>query len=186
MENNDNRRKNYYIKKDFQRNFILKFCILALAGSAVSGIIIYAMSLTTVTTTFENSKLVIKSTADFILPAVLLSSLAFIIVVGIASIAITLFTSHKIAGPLYRMEKDIREVAAGNLRQEFNLRVGDEIRPMAEALNEMSGFLKGRISIMKLLIADLESYERHSGSSLPPDIKKKIEALKAEADKFNA
>ncbi len=184
MENADNRRKNYYIKKDFQRNFILKFCALVLIGSAVSGAIIYVMSLSTVTTAFENSKLVIRSTADFILPAVLLSSLVFIILVGIASIAITLFTSHKIAGPLYRMEKDICEVAAGNLRQEFNLRVGDELRPMAEALNGMSVFLKDRVSIMKVLIADLESYERGAGLGLPPDIKKKIEALKAEADKL--
>jgi len=186
MENAENRRKNYYIKKDFQRNFILKFCALAGIGSAMSGAIIYAMSLSTVTTTFENSKLVIKSTADFILPSVLLSSFVFIILVGVASIAITLFTSHRIAGPLYRMEKDIREIAAGNLRQEFALRVGDEIRPMAEALNEMSGFLKDRLSIMKVLIADLETYERSAGLGLPPDIKKKIEALKAEADKLKA
>ena len=119
MGDYENRRKNYYIKKEFQRNFILKFCLVVLIGSGLSGAIIYLMSTATVTTSFENLRLVIKSTADYILPAVFLSSVIVIIITGAATIFITLFTSHKIAGPLYRIEQDIRklprEISSRNL-----------------------------------------------------------------------
>ena len=165
MENHENRRKNYYIKKEFQRSFILKFCLLVLIGSSLSGVIIYLMSKATVTTSFENLHLVIRSTADYILPAVFLSSVVVIIVTGAATIFITLFTSHKIAGPLYRIEQDIREVASGNLEQEFNLRQGDEIRPIAKGLSIMVHFLRDEVNSLKKDIVELESLSASGGSS---------------------
>ena len=134
MDNFGNRRRNYYIDREFQTIFILKFCGLIAIGSIISGLIIYAMSRATVTTTFENSRLTIKSTADFILPAVLLSGAVVIILIGLATIIMTLFISHKIAGPLYRLDKDVQEVTSGNLRMVFHLRAGDEIRPLAASL----------------------------------------------------
>lgn len=157
MEMFQNRRRNYFIKKEFQRNFIIKFCILVILGSLISGAIIYSMSKATVTTTFENSRLTIKSTADFILPAVLLSSAVVIVSIGLATIVITLFTSHKIAGPLYRMEKDVQEVTSGNLKIRFNLRQGDEIKPLAASLDTMVQILRTRIAIIKDAICELES-----------------------------
>ena len=182
MENYVNRRKNYYIKKEFQRNFILKFCLIVLIGSGISGVIIYLMSKATVTTSFENLRLVIKSTADYILPAVFFSSLIVIIVTGAATIFITLFTSHRIAGPLYRIEKDIQEVAAGNLKQEFNLRQGDEIKPIAEGLNIMTHFLRDEVSLLKKNITELESLS--ATSAAPQEIGEKIKEIKISMEKL--
>lgn len=182
MEEDRNRRRNYYIKKDFQRSFILKFCLVVLIGSSLSGAIIYWISTATVTTSFENLRLVIKSTADYILPAVLVSGAVVIVITGIATIVITLFTSHKIAGPLYRIEKDIAEVASGNLRQEFNLRQGDEIRPIAEGLNSMAHFLRDEINVVKKSINELESLSTNTAAS--PEIKEKIKILKGQIEKL--
>jgi len=125
---------------------------------------------------------VIKSTADYILPAVLLSSIAVIFITGIAAIFITLLASHKIAGPLYRIEKDVGEVASGNLRQEFNLRQGDEIKPIAEGLNLMVHFLRDEMGAFKKRISELES---SVDANTPPQVREKIKALKTELDKFN-
>jgi methyl-accepting chemotaxis protein len=118
--------------------FIMKFCLLVIIGAVLSSLIIYLMSRATVTTSFENSRLIIKSTADFILPAVLLSSAVVILGIGIAMFFVTLYTSHKIAGPLYRLEKDIKELASGNLKKTFHLREKDEIKALAESLQEMA------------------------------------------------
>ena len=152
-----NRRRNYFIDRKFQSIFILKFCTLVIIGAVISGVIIYILSKSTVTTTFENSRLIIKSTADYILPAVLLSSVVVVIVIGLATIAITLFTSHRIAGPLYRMQKDIEEVASGNLNKNFRLRVTDELKALAESLDNMAGNLKKDIGELKAEINALES-----------------------------
>ncbi|MDD5436139.1 MAG: methyl-accepting chemotaxis protein [Candidatus Omnitrophica bacterium] len=182
MDDQRNRRRNYYIKKDFQLSFILKFCLIVAIGAIISGGIIYWMSKSTVTTSFENLRLVIKSTADYMLPAVLLAGFIVIVVTGIASIFITLFTSHKIAGPLYRIEKDIREVAAGNLAQAFNLRQGDEIKPIAEALDLMVHYLREEVSLIKRDIAELESLSVSGGTSR--EIREKIKTLRARIEKF--
>ncbi len=173
-----NRRRNYFIKKKFQRDFILKFCGLVVGGSIVSGVIIFMMSKSTLTTAFENSRLLIKSTADFILPAVLLGSAAVVILVGLATIMITLFTSHKIAGPLYRMEQDVKEVAKGNLRIKFNLRGGDELKGMAESLEAMVREIQSKLTVIKNALLELESADNM------PAAKEILRKIKQELDKL--
>lgn len=184
MDKIKNKRKNYYIDKQFQRNFILKFCGLILVGSAISSLIIYTMARATVTTTFENSRLAIKSTADFILPSISLSSGISVILIGLATIAVTLFTSHKIAGPLYRLNKDVEEVASGNLKVAFRLRSGDEIKPLAQSLNVMTQELRGRIKLIKNTLSDLDSAVKSSGNA-SPEVKEKIRQLREETEKFH-
>lgn len=179
-----NRRRNYYIKKEFQRNFIFKFSALVALGALISGAVIYYMSKSTVTTTFVNSRLAIKSTADFILPAVLLSSAVVFILIGLATVAVTLFTSHKIAGPLYRLEKDLGELIAGNLGITFSLRKSDEIKPIAVTLNILTQTLKTHVTLIKKAVDELEAKLNASCKDIPPEAKAKLENLKKEIAKF--
>ena len=184
MENYSERRKNFYINKRFQGEFIVKFCVLVLLGSLISAVIVYMMTSSTVTTVFENSKLTIKSTADFIMPAVLLASAIVFILVGLATIAITLFTSHRIAGPLYRIEKDINQVTSGKLTTVFHLREGDEIKPIAESLGLMTASLREKISEIKKNIEEIESSAVSGGAALPDDVKIRIRRIKETIGKF--
>ena len=152
-----NRRKNYYVKEDFQRNFIIKFCLLVIIGTVISGALVYFMSQNTVTTVFENSRLKIKSTADFILPAVFLSSAVVIVLVGFATIVVTLYASHKIAGPLYRIEKDLEKVASGDFEVKFNLRKNDQLQALATRIDRVIAMLGQQMQEVKQLVSDLES-----------------------------
>lgn len=174
-----NRRRNYFIKKKFQANFIIRFCLLVIFGALMSGVIVYLASTSTVTTTFDNSRLTMKSTADFILPAVLLSSAVVIVVIGLAAIGVTLFTSHKIAGPLYRMEKDVEEVAAGNLKKRFQLRTTDELKILAKDLDDMTQTFRADIGEIKRLASEIES------GTGDPAARDRIEKLKKSLEKFD-
>ena len=183
--NFSNRRRNFYIKKEFQRNFILKFCTLVAAGSVISGAIIYAMSSSTVTTIFSNSRLIIKGTGEYILPTVLFSGIIVVFLVGIATIIITLFTSHKIAGPLYAIEKRVDEIAALNLKTEFHLRTDDQIKPLAVGLNVMISNLRKGAKDIKLALSELEAAMGKSGyTNMPPETRSKLEELKNSIEKF--
>lgn len=179
MDNPRNRRRNYYIDKEFQTIFILKFCSLIAIGSIISGFIIYAMSRATVTTTFEHSRLAMKSTADFILPAVLLSGAVVVVLIGLATIVMTLFISHKIAGPIYRLDKDVQEVASGNLKMVFRLRAGDEIKPLAVSLNNMVNAIRDRVTEAKKSLEDIGSC-----AGLPAEVAEKIRMAKESLGKF--
>lgn len=177
MENRK-RRKNYFIKRKFQAGFIVKFCGLLVAASMLSGIIIYMMSGKAVTTAFENSRLVVKSAADFILPAVFSSGLAAVVIMGVAAIMVTMYVSHRIAGPLYRMEKDIQEVAGGNLNKRFGLRSTDELKALAESLDAMVTGLRQNIGAVKTAASELEK-------ELAGEAKEKAEKLRKALDKFS-
>jgi len=145
MNNNAyQRRKIHIVKMKFQRGFILKFCAVVIFSSLTLAAIIYGLSTSSTTTVFENSRLQLKSTADFILPLLVLSSLIVIIVAGAVTVVITLFVSHRIAGPMYRLEKDIAEVAKGNLNVTFHVRKKDELQDLAGALNQMVKSLRDK------------------------------------------
>lgn len=138
MENNmRERRRVRIVKMQFQRGFILKFCAVIIFSSLALSAIVYWLSASTSTTVFQNSRLVIKSTADFLLPLLLLSGLIAVITSAIATIILTLFVSHHIAGPLFRMEKDIAQVSEGNLGVNFHLRPKDQLLELAGSLNLM-------------------------------------------------
>lgn len=138
MNNNiREKRKIRIVRMGFQRNFILKFCAIMILSSLIIASIVYGLSLSSVTTVFENSRLTIKSTADFLLPLLILSSLAAIVVGGIITIIVTIFISHRIAGPLYRLEHDIGEVGKGDLNIKINVRKKDELKDLVKFLNQM-------------------------------------------------
>jgi len=157
-----NRRRNYFIKKSFQAKFILKFCLLLIFACVLMGVLMYVSSTRTVTTSFEDLRFVAKSTADFILPSLILCSIVAIILISIACIGVVLFLSHRLAGPLYRLEQSMHRIAAGDLTIETNLRTDDEIKALADSLNEMVKKMRGAIRSIHNEVAELE----HSLSSL--------------------
>src|SRR3989338_21534 len=129
--------KNYLIKRKLQTDFILKFCLLLVLACAIMSALVYLLSEKTTTTSFENLRLTVKSTADFILPALILSSFVAIILVAIATIIVFLIITHRIAGPLHRLETDLTEIAKGNLTKDIHLRKKDEFKALAAIINSL-------------------------------------------------
>ena len=150
-------RKIYIVKMDFQKPFIIRFFVFIVLGGLIASSLIYAFSLSTKTVAFENSRLVIKTTADYILPDVLLSTAIMFVVIGIMVYFLTLFISHRIAGPMYRMEKSIKKFGEGNLNVSFSTRKKDELKLLSANLNEMAANIRSRIHEVKELAADIKS-----------------------------
>lgn len=179
MESNfTENRKIKFAKTRFQKKFILHFCFLVIIGSLFFGALVYLMSMSTVSTAFQNSRLTIKTTADFILPSLLLSSLIVIVFTGIATIMITQFVSNHIAGPIYRLQKDIIRFAEGNLKVYFHIRKKDELQELAVALNQMAKTLRSDIIQIKHLVNQL------SAEHLPEIAKEKCAELRKTLSKF--
>lgn len=147
------RRRQYFVKKDFQSEFIIKFCLLVLAGIIISTGLLLILSQGTLTSTFQNSRLVIQNTALAILPAALLTNLITLALIILATIFVVLFISHKIAGPLYRFEKELKRISEGDLSQEIRLRKKDQITDIAKGLNLMTSSFREKLIHIR---ADLE------------------------------
>lgn len=139
------RRKHYFVKKDFQFRFILKFCLIVLMGVIVSTGLLFLFSQGTLTSSFQQSRLTIKTTALAILPAAIYTNLITLGVITLATIVVTLFISHKIAGPIFRFEKELKEIGEGDLTKDIRLRKKDQITDMAVSLNKMIAGLHEKV-----------------------------------------
>ncbi|MCG6880458.1 MAG: hypothetical protein LJE96_15090 [Deltaproteobacteria bacterium] len=139
------KRRQYFIKKDYQFKFILKFCLIVLAGSILSTGITFLLAQGTLTSSFEQGRLVIRNTADAILPTVIMTNVITLVVIAFATVVVVLFISHKIAGPLFRFEQDLEEIGRGNLKKKVRLRKKDQFTGLSNSLNNMTELLNERI-----------------------------------------
>ncbi len=138
-----NRRKNYFIDKSFQFKFIIKFCIIIILTSLIIGGLIYYLNQNTTTVAFENLKVVVKTTADFLLPITLQILLIVTILASLVAIGLTLFTSHKIAGPLFRLTQELNKMKNGDFSSKINIRAKDQLQKVIGEFNEL------RVSVNK-------------------------------------
>ncbi|RLB15715.1 MAG: hypothetical protein DRG82_10895 [Deltaproteobacteria bacterium] len=150
------RRRKYFIKKDFQFKFVLKFCGVVLGGVLISTALLFFFSQNTLTSSFSHSRLVIKSTGSAILPAVIYTNLIVLGLISLAAVLVTLLVSHKIAGPLFRFEKELQDISAGNLRTKMSLRKQDQMVEVAESLNQMVEALHEKVMNVRDGIAEVK------------------------------
>lgn len=144
-----NRRKIYFIEKEFQAKFILKFCTLVALGGLLTIGALYFLAMRSTTVAIINSRVVVRSTADFLLPILIQTVVIVVILVGLATIAVTLFVSHKIAGPLYRFKKVLETLGKGDFSANFNIRELDQLKAFADAFNGMITNTRQQLNIMK-------------------------------------
>ena len=149
------KRRQVYIKKGFQFKFMLRFCLVILVGAVISTALLLALSQGTLTSSFQDSRLVIRETSTAILPAVLYTNLITLGLITLASILVTLFVSHKIAGPLYRFELEINQIAEGDLTRKIHLRQNDQITDIAKCLNKMTGSLNNKLGVIRNSVDEL-------------------------------
>ncbi|MDP8265851.1 MAG: HAMP domain-containing protein [Candidatus Aceula meridiana] len=173
------RRKNYFIKKKFQTNFIIKFCILVILSTIISGVVLYSSSLNTATTAFVNSRLEIVRTSDYIIPNLMLSSFVSIVLVGLATIVVVIFLSHRIAGALFNIERSVSDAADGDLTRRIHLRSKDEVTALADSFNRMIQITHEKILKIKFHSDSLQQDLDEISKALSEDNKKKEEEILA-------
>ena len=142
----------YFIEKSFQAKFIMKFCSLIGLGGILTIGLLYLWAKGATTVSIVNSRVIVTTTADFILPLLIQTVIIVTILVAIATIAVTLFVSHKIAGPLYRFKKIMEAMGEGDFLNQVKIRKGDQLQDLAKIFDDM--IVKNRLKI-KALKADL-------------------------------
>jgi len=181
QEKKINRRKKYYIDKDFQAKFIIKFCLLVVSASIVTGVLLYYYNKQTNTVAFENLRVIVKSTSDFILPIVLAVLVIVTIIAAIATILMTLFTSHKISGPLYKLEKELEKMEAGDFSSPIKIRSSDQLQRVALRFDNMRLNIKESLSSIKSNWKDLNEQLK---SKKDKSISDSIAKIDEEINKF--
>jgi len=139
----------YFIDKKFQTKFILKFCSVVAAGALLTIGLLYFFSSKSTTVSIVDSRVIARATSDFLLPILIQTVFIVMLFVGLAAVAITLFVSHKISGPLYHFKKTMKELEQGDFSADFRIRCFDQLQSLAEVFNAMIGKTRKQVNLIK-------------------------------------
>ena len=147
-------RRQYLIKKGLQFRYIGIVFSLALLASVVTGYTVFATGWTLLgeklANVYPQGRLIyVIRTTNLALIRNLLFVSPFIFFLG-------LLFSHKIAGPVYRIEKSIEEITKGNLALKIKLRKGDEFWDLADIINTMTENLSVSIKSNKNAVSEIQ------------------------------
>jgi len=152
----DQRRKIYFIEKKFQTDFITRFCLLVAAGGLLTIMLVYWLASQATTVSIVNGRVVVRSAADFILPVLAQTVAVTLIFVGLATIAVALLYSHRIAGPLYRFKKVLEALQDGDFSGSFKIRSLDQLQMLAGVLANVVAKNRERLAAVKGRLESLE------------------------------
>jgi len=123
---------NYSIKTAFQLRLFLKILFIIFMSITVTSGIFYIYANREIGNSFKLFHINATNFLDYLLPAVLTAMVGGFFI----ALAMTVFFPHHIAGPLYRIERELKErIGNGDMTVRFYLREGDELKDLAEALN---------------------------------------------------
>ena len=139
----------FYIEKKFQAWFIVKFCTLVAFGSLLTIVLVYWLAQRSTTVAINEGHVAVRTTADFLLPVMIQTTLIQLLVVTIATIIMVLFVSHKIAGPIYRLKIMLQGLGEGNIAAPMHLRKGDQLLNLAEVYSKATLQLNEKLKKLK-------------------------------------
>ncbi len=143
------RRRILLIEKTFQIRFIAKMTALVVLGTALTGGILYVLANQEFGRAFYSAHYQARNSWELLLPAVLVASFISMALVAAGATVVTLRDSHRIGGPLYRFQANLRAIGQGDLTLVTRLREGDELQGFTDAMNEMTRNLRDHIHRVK-------------------------------------
>jgi len=174
------KRRNYFIKKDLQGKYIFSFFLFVVAGSIIFTLIFSLLSSNTLTIVYDNYKLQIGKTPLILMKEILSAQWIFIVAGGFMVVILSMFLTHRFAGPIFRFEKSIEEMTKGNLNFRIYLRAKDEGKELAEKINILIDMLSSNIKEMRRLSEEVNNKLTDANNSLKENKDGKETALDIE------
>ena len=148
-------RREYYISRDIQLKYIRLTLLLMVLVCLIMGYTIYetwwgilAKKLAVVYP-LEN----VTGLYSFFNSTLILTLLIMIPVIVVA----TMYLSHRVAGPVFHIEKDLIEIGQGDLSRRIVLRKTDELKKLASELNRFISQVDNHLSNIKVDFSKLQA-----------------------------
>lgn len=139
------KRRNFFIKKDFQGKLILGYFLFVMGGCLLFIILLGVISADTLTISYDNQDIQMGQTPIMLLKNVIAANWIFLIIGGTLLVLAAMLITHRIAGPLYRFERAFDNMVEGNLNDIVSLREHDEGKDLAEKINSFTSKLSATI-----------------------------------------
>ena len=155
--NKSDLRKQKLIDRRFQLRLIGNLILVNAVIMVAFGALLYLFQRSEIAANLASAHIRYSNMADMLFPIVLTLSVINILVVSIFVAVLILFASNKIAGPLYRFDQIIKEVASRNLKPASSIRSDDQVQGLMTSLNQMTGPLIEDFNKIKTITSDLRA-----------------------------
>ncbi len=135
----DEIKKTGLFESDFKLKFGIKFCVLAIAGVLSFTLTLHMILDKSLEGSYANAIYTMSDLKIRIFPLIFASFYSIFILglITVALIVIALLYSHKIAGPIFRIEKNLEAIGWGDLTVNTKFRGNDQLMSLAEDVNTM-------------------------------------------------
>jgi len=170
------------VERDFKLRFGLKLCLLIVVGMFALTAVLYLVTTKTLGASYGEAIYAIYALRINIFSLVFASfySIFILMVITLLIAAISIFFSHKMAGPIYRLEKNLDLVGSGDLTVLTRFRATDQLSPLAEEKNRMVRSLNHTVRSTGEALSDIEAVEKRLFSLLAGkelDVKALVEEM---------
>ncbi len=129
-------------ERDYGIRFLFGLFIASAGGAFVLYATLYILLSRPLVGDYAAVFYALRNLSSYLAPAVAVSMLVYILL-GCAGVSILcIFMSHKVAGPMYRLERVFEGYLSGNPTRTVAFRRSDQIEPLAHALNAWIGNLR--------------------------------------------
>ena len=124
---------NLSIEKEFQLWLLIRIFGVIILSSVLAAAVLFFYARHETITSFYSAHIKIRRVSDLLLPVILCGSFVSLV----AGALLAFFLPQKIAGPLYRVEKDLQAVRDGDLTVVIKLREHDTLKSFVAIINEV-------------------------------------------------
>jgi len=130
------KRRNYFVQKQFQLRFaaVIFLSMFSVVIAALFGVYLFNWKL--ISRVFVQREIYVNLYDIF--KHANLALIVQLLILSFVMAAASIFISHKIAGPLYRLERNIRSLSNGDLTLISKLRKNDELKSLANSLDVLA------------------------------------------------
>lgn len=174
------KRRNFFIKKDFQGKLILGYFLFVSGGCLLFLTLLGIFSADTLSITYHNSNLQLGQTPAILLKKILTAHWVFIVFGGVIIVLAAMLITHRIAGPLFRFEKTLDNMLEKNLNNTIHLRNKDEGKELARRINDFNVDLSRTLKHLRNhseAIGNLLEQGKKKANTLAPEDRDELNSL---------
>lgn len=153
-------RKHYLILPSYQIRLVAFMSLVVFLGSILHGFFLYRITSKNIQEGFLSAHNRLRSTWEILKPAIVVTNSLSFMLVTVFLLILTIFVSHRLIGPMFKIAGHIKKIAAGKLgHSSLRLRDGDEGQVLCEAVNELQDKYRQRFIKLRKLKTSIDGNE---------------------------
>lgn len=167
------------IRSDFTAGFQIKFIVVMAIGALLTTLAMYFYLDQGLGSNYFDALVTLSTVEEALTSSLVITFCLQLFLIFVLTIGLTLFVSHKIAGPVFRYEDCLSKIMDGDLTMNVRTRDGDQLKSLVESMNLWQNSLRDVYSQAHQLERELLSQVSRAGTTTESETTELKQSLQA-------